>query len=151
KGAGQGCRLPARGRGWKRGRGRRRRRGDPGRDRAWPFDKRAGAAFGDPTSAGSPGAAPLHRAAHHSRAACPGQTGIGGPIDQVPGGGGAVTRSPPRGVGAFFSPAAEAVLKEKFFGAQRGFFVAVGANEPQADSQTWQLEQTGWTGVLIEP
>jgi FkbM family methyltransferase len=58
---------------------------------------------------------------------------------------------PPRRVGAIFSPAAEATLKDEFFGERRGFFVEVGANEPQADSQTWQLEQKGWTGVLVEP
>jgi len=38
-----------------------------------------------------------------------------------------------------------------FFGNRRGYFVEVGANEPQARSQTWHLEQAGWTGVLIEP
>jgi len=27
----------------------------------------------------------------------------------------------------------------------------VGANDPQLRSQTWHLEQAGWTGVLIEP
>jgi FkbM family methyltransferase len=36
-----------------------------------------------------------------------------------------------------------------FFGP--GFFVDVGANEPKNGSQTWDLEQCGWTGVLIEP
>src|SRR5262249_33632785 len=30
-------------------------------------------------------------------------------------------------------------------------FVEVGANRPQQESQTWHLEQLGWTGVLIEP
>lgn len=39
-----------------------------------------------------------------------------------------------------------------FFAAtDRGFFVEVGANEPRTLSQTWQFEQRGWTGVLIEP
>src|SRR3954463_7348516 len=38
-----------------------------------------------------------------------------------------------------------------FFGNRRGYFVEVGANEPHARSQTWHLEQAGWTGVLIEP
>ena len=43
-------------------------------------------------------------------------------------------------------------LKAEFFGAvQNGFFVEVGANEPQRGSQSWQFEQAGWTGVLIEP
>jgi FkbM family methyltransferase len=38
-----------------------------------------------------------------------------------------------------------------FFGATKGYFVEVGANEPQVRSQTWHLEQAGWTGLLIEP
>ncbi len=38
-----------------------------------------------------------------------------------------------------------------FFGATKGYFVEVGANEPRLRSQTWHLEQAGWTGVLIEP
>ena len=39
-----------------------------------------------------------------------------------------------------------------FFGeGRRGFFVEVGANEAVARSQTWHLEQLGWTGVLVEP
>ena len=32
-----------------------------------------------------------------------------------------------------------------------GFFVEVGANEPQQGSQTWLLEQRGWRGILVEP
>ena len=32
-----------------------------------------------------------------------------------------------------------------------GFFVEVGANEPRHGSQTWQFEQAGWNGVLVEP
>jgi FkbM family methyltransferase len=32
-----------------------------------------------------------------------------------------------------------------------GYFVEVGANDPERDSQTWRLEQRGWAGVLIEP
>jgi len=43
-------------------------------------------------------------------------------------------------------------LKAEFFGARRnGFFVEVGANEPQRGSQSWQFEQAGWNGVLVEP
>ncbi len=43
-------------------------------------------------------------------------------------------------------------LKAEFFGPSRaGYFVEVGANEPQHSSQTWQFEQAGWTGVLVEP
>ena len=38
-----------------------------------------------------------------------------------------------------------------FAGARSGFFVEVGANRPRQESQTWHLEQLGWTGVLIEP
>jgi FkbM family methyltransferase len=54
--------------------------------------------------------------------------------------------------GAIFSHAVEAELKEEFFGGARsGYFVDVGANEPETDSETWHLEQAGWTGVLVEP
>ncbi len=43
-------------------------------------------------------------------------------------------------------------LKAKFFGPlQMGFFVEVGANQPQQGSQSWQFEQAGWRGVLVEP
>lgn len=52
---------------------------------------------------------------------------------------------------AIFPPQDEARLVREFFGAAPGFFVEVGANEPQKESQTWHLEQMGWTGVLIEP
>jgi FkbM family methyltransferase len=43
------------------------------------------------------------------------------------------------------------LVREFFTGAQSGFFVEVGANRPRQESQTWHLEQLGWTGVLIEP
>jgi len=47
---------------------------------------------------------------------------------------------------------AENKLKAEFFGpARAGYFVEVGANEPQRGSQTWQFEQAGWSGVLVEP
>jgi FkbM family methyltransferase len=40
----------------------------------------------------------------------------------------------------------------EFFGCKtKGFFVEVGANDPFMLSQTWVLEQKGWTGVLVEP
>ena len=53
---------------------------------------------------------------------------------------------------AIFSHHVENELKETFFGRSiRGFFVDVGANDPQLASQTWHLEQLGWDGVLIEP
>lgn len=43
-------------------------------------------------------------------------------------------------------------LKAEFFDAsQQGFFVEVGAKPPQQGSQSWQLEQSGWRGVLVEP
>jgi FkbM family methyltransferase len=42
-------------------------------------------------------------------------------------------------------------LISAFFGDAKGYFVEVGANEPRERSQTWLLEQSGWTGVLIEP
>lgn len=45
----------------------------------------------------------------------------------------------------------ETQLVAAFFGGAKGFFVEVGANDPVARSQTWHLEQAGWTGVLIEP
>ena len=38
-----------------------------------------------------------------------------------------------------------------FFGNIKGYYVEVGANDPRERSQTWHLEQQGWTGVLIEP
>ena len=43
-------------------------------------------------------------------------------------------------------------LKAEFFDtSDQGFFVEVGANEPQRGSQSWQFEQAGWSGVLVEP
>lgn len=46
----------------------------------------------------------------------------------------------------------EKELVWKFFGQRRsGIFVEVGANDPVAGSQTWLLEQNGWSGVLVEP
>ena len=46
----------------------------------------------------------------------------------------------------------EQQLVRRFFDdARSGFFVEVGANRPQQQSQTWHLEQLGWSGVLIEP
>jgi FkbM family methyltransferase len=52
---------------------------------------------------------------------------------------------------AIFPPQDEEGLVREFFGRRAGFFVEVGANEPQKESQSWHLEQVGWTGVLIEP
>jgi FkbM family methyltransferase len=44
-------------------------------------------------------------------------------------------------------------LKADFFGPtqKQGFFVEVGANQPLQGSQSWQFEQAGWRGVLVEP
>jgi FkbM family methyltransferase len=52
---------------------------------------------------------------------------------------------------AIFPPEVEIELKEKFLGGQTGYFVEVGANDPKTWSQTWHLEQAGWTGTLVEP
>lgn len=32
-----------------------------------------------------------------------------------------------------------------------GYFIDVGANDPQNMSQTWLLESKGWRGILVEP
>jgi FkbM family methyltransferase len=50
-----------------------------------------------------------------------------------------------------FPEDAEDRLKAEFFGGHRGFFVDVGANDPQNGSQSYALERAGWTGILIEP
>jgi len=48
--------------------------------------------------------------------------------------------------------AAEDRLVELFFRDEKmGIFVEVGANDPIRASQTWHLEQLGWSGVLVEP
>lgn len=53
---------------------------------------------------------------------------------------------------AIFPDSAEEALKQAFFRSEPpGFFVDVGANHPREASQTWNLEQRGWTGVLVEP
>jgi FkbM family methyltransferase len=43
------------------------------------------------------------------------------------------------------------LVREFFGGARSGYFVEVGANRPRQESQTWHLEQLGWSGVLVEP
>jgi methyltransferase FkbM-like protein len=43
------------------------------------------------------------------------------------------------------------LLREFLDGETRGFFVEVGVSQPTEGSQTWPLEQVGWTGILIEP
>ena len=46
----------------------------------------------------------------------------------------------------------EKQLVLKFFQNRcAGIFVEVGANDPVNSSQTWLLEQNGWSGVLVEP
>lgn len=46
----------------------------------------------------------------------------------------------------------EDVLVWDYFQRKRaGFFVEVGANAPRQLSQTWLLEQNGWSGILVEP
>jgi len=51
-----------------------------------------------------------------------------------------------------FPDHAEDRLKAEFFGRDGGrYFVEVGANAPQQGSQTWQFEQSGWNGILVEP
>jgi FkbM family methyltransferase len=46
----------------------------------------------------------------------------------------------------------EISLKNDFFrDTPRGFFVDVGAFEPVRKSQSYDMEQRGWKGVLIEP
>jgi FkbM family methyltransferase len=51
-----------------------------------------------------------------------------------------------------FSQFGEDSLILKFFGGQTdGFFVEVGANDPENLSQTLLLERQGWRGILVEP
>ena len=53
---------------------------------------------------------------------------------------------------AILPPEPESGLKEAFFDhASTGYFVDVGANDPHTWSQSFHLEQLGWTGVLVEP
>lgn len=53
---------------------------------------------------------------------------------------------------AILPPEPEDRLKEEFFGGARtGYFVDIGANDPQMWSQSFHLETLGWTGVLVEP
>ncbi len=53
---------------------------------------------------------------------------------------------------AIFGPEHQQRLVTAFFGeGYRGTFVDVGAADVQRNSQTYDLEQAGWSGVLIEP
>jgi FkbM family methyltransferase len=55
-------------------------------------------------------------------------------------------------MGALFPYAAENRLKEEFFGhATDGYFVEVGANDPEQWSQSFHLERKGWRGIVVEP
>jgi FkbM family methyltransferase len=45
----------------------------------------------------------------------------------------------------------QALLREFFGGETAGFFVEVGAKHPTLGSPTLHLEQSGWTGLLVEP
>jgi FkbM family methyltransferase len=46
----------------------------------------------------------------------------------------------------------ETDLRRAFFGhLDKGYFIEVGAFLPEDGSQTFDLEQRGWTGVLVEP
>jgi FkbM family methyltransferase len=53
---------------------------------------------------------------------------------------------------AIFPAEQEQGLIQEFFEDRRSaFFVDVGAADPQFGSQTWHLEQAGWSGFLVEP
>jgi FkbM family methyltransferase len=55
-------------------------------------------------------------------------------------------------VGAIFPPEQETRLVREFFQTRgKGFFVEVGANDPKEGSQSWHLEEAGWSGILVEP
>jgi FkbM family methyltransferase len=57
-----------------------------------------------------------------------------------------------RTVPAVFKPEFETTLVREFFRDRpQGFFVEVGANDPKKDSQSFHLEEAGWTGILVEP
>jgi FkbM family methyltransferase len=53
---------------------------------------------------------------------------------------------------ASFAQNGEDLLVWNYFERKAGgFFVEVGANHPTRLSQTWFLEQRGWSGILVEP
>jgi FkbM family methyltransferase len=57
-----------------------------------------------------------------------------------------------RALSAVFKPEFEPALVREFFRDRPcGFFVEVGANDPKKDSQSYHLEEAGWTGILVEP
>lgn len=45
----------------------------------------------------------------------------------------------------------QALIREFFGNKSNGFYVDVGANEPIIESQTYHLDQLGWSGLLLEP
>lgn len=48
--------------------------------------------------------------------------------------------------------AAEVDLVIRFFDrSPTGYFIDVGANEPELFNQTFEMEKLGWTGLLVEP
>jgi FkbM family methyltransferase len=56
------------------------------------------------------------------------------------------------GMGSIFrGDKQEAILREFFRNVKFGYFVEVGAADPEINSQSWQFEQAGWSGVLVEP
>jgi len=53
---------------------------------------------------------------------------------------------------AIFPAEVEPALTAEFFQSDPpGFFVDVGAHDPVAYSQSYDLEQRGWNGILVEP
>jgi len=53
---------------------------------------------------------------------------------------------------AIFPYEVENRLKEEFFGhSPSGYFVEVGANDPEKWSQSFHLEAKGWRGIVVEP
>lgn len=57
-----------------------------------------------------------------------------------------------RAMRTIFPQEVETDLKQAFLGQiQNGYFVDVGAFRPEEGSQTYDLEQRGWSGVLVEP
>ena len=53
---------------------------------------------------------------------------------------------------AIFPPDQEVRAGARFFRpARAGYFVEVGANDPKENSQSFHLEQAGWSGILVEP
>lgn len=60
--------------------------------------------------------------------------------------------SPPSVPPVSYSQWGDDVLVWEYFGRSRtGVFLEAGANDPQVLSQTYLLEQQGWTGALVEP